>query len=120
MKLTNRVLGWTRKGEPREKVIGRTMTTKPTGEVVFEEEQPISKAIRVEDYSLNAQLRNGTFANKEMPTYFENNTLNAADNIEGKIQDAEAQIKYEQAKQNAKVKQETKPAGTGSTSTEEQ
>lgn len=113
MKLTNRIKGWTYKPEPKQYTPGRELVTKTVIDeygksmqiVTYEEEQPISPLLKVSDYSLMAQIANGTFANQEQPinTGYDRLDTERLDAMMLELQEmkshAEAQAAYERSKQ---------------------
>lgn len=107
-KLTSRVRGMQQPILGHVQLPGKIMVEEKTTEgsiITFKDEEPISPALKVEDYELKTQLENGTFLNKEMPAYIKNDKLDVEE-IERQITQINDSITYEKAKQEALSKQE--------------
>lgn len=105
MKQTNRIKGELEVKYNRTYKPGKVMKTTPTGNIEFVDEEPISPALKVSDFSLRTQLQNGTFANVDMGTFAKPDKLDTA-NIEAAMVGVEQEIQYQKAKTANKTKEE--------------
>lgn len=99
MKLTSRTKGVQHKYTPKQNKKTMVQELLPTGKVKWVEEEDISPALKVSDYTLRVQLENGVFLNQEMPKINYGDPLSTAaiDNAMEEIKTHQEQVNAEQA-----------------------